>query len=400
MTETPKHSDSADRDAHLDAADAGATHADAAHAAAHATAATAAIAERDGAIAAFWDWWAAEGADRLDGAFTGGPEFGGGGFGADDPVDIQAEVGPRIAAIDERLVWGFGAGEPFSRHLFTVTAAGDPLVRHVARRWLDAAPDDGPVWSFTDLRAAEPVSTVTWAGHEIDPVEARVAVEAGQGVVDVRLFHPVFARLAAAGAGGAHRADGDGVTDGQRDVAQVGFMLLQLALGEEDFGLWLRGFAFSAEDSPEMMPLSELPGFIDRLAGACPRWLTLQGQAGDKPVMVGTRAPLSPLAGPLFTRHVVVQLLFADVLDDGQAAESSAAALSDFGEEAMAALADDGIVVAAETADGVRLLHFYVDPETDAVDRLAALTDTWAEGDHEVIAAEDPAWERVGHLRA
>ena len=347
-----------------------------------------AAAVRDGAIAAFWDWWVAEGADRLDAAFTGGADFGGGGFGEAGPVDIQAEVGPRIAAIDERLVWGFGAGEPFSRHLLTVTAAGDPQVRHIARRWLDAAPDDGPVWSFTDLRTAEPVSTVTWAGHEIDPAEARVAVEAGRGVVDVRLFHPVFANLAAAG------------EEGERDVAHVGFMLLQLALGEEDFGLWLRSFAFAAEEPEGAMPLADLPGFIDQLAGACPRWLTLQGLADGKPVMVGTRAPLSPLIGPLFTRHVVVQLLFADVLDDGQAGESSAKALKDFGDDAMATLADDGMVVAAETADGMRLLHFYVDPETDATERLANLVDTWTEGDREIVAAEDPAWERVGHLRA
>ncbi|MFC3849538.1 DUF695 domain-containing protein [Corynebacterium hansenii] len=345
-------------------------------------------ATRDGAIAAFWDWWAAEGADRLDGAFTGGADFGGGGFGDAEPMDIQAEVGPRISAIDERLVWGFGPGEPFSRHLLTVTAAGDPEVRHIARRWLNAAPDDGPVWSFTDLRTAEPVSTVTWAGHEIDPAEARVAVAAGQGVADVRLYHPVFKSLAAAG------------EEGERDVAHVGFMLLQLALGEEDFGLWLRSFAFAAEEPEGAMALSDLPAFIDHLAGACPRWLTLQGQADDKPVMVGTRAPLSPLIGPLYTRHVVVQLLFADVLDDGQAAESSAKALADFGEDAMATLADDGMVVAAETADGVRLLHFYVDPETDATERLANLVDTWTEGDHEIVAAEDPAWERVGHLRA
>ena len=241
---------------------------------------------------------------------------------------------------------------------------------------------------FTDLRTAEPISTVTWAGHEIDPAEARVAVAAGQGVADVRLFHPVFANFVAAG------------VEGERDVAHVGFMLLQLALGEEDFGLWLRSFAFAAEEPEGAMPLAELPGFIDRLAGACPRWLTLQGQADGKPVMVGTRAPLSPLVGPLFTRHVVAQLLFADVLDDGQAGEASAKALADFHEDAMATLADDGLLVATETADGMRLLHFYVDPETDATERLASLTDTWTEGDHEIVAAEDPAWERVGHLRA
>ncbi|MGV3115372.1 hypothetical protein ACEE18_12335, partial [Corynebacterium freneyi] len=35
---------------------------------------------RDGAITAFWDWWTAEGADRLDAAFTGGGGFGGGRF--------------------------------------------------------------------------------------------------------------------------------------------------------------------------------------------------------------------------------------------------------------------------------------------------------------------------------
>src|SRR5699024_9463852 len=235
-------------------------------------------AARDAAIAAFWDWWTVTGAEKLNAAFTGGAAFGGGpDFG------IQAGVGSRVSAIDERLVWGFGAGEPYSRHLLTVTAAGDPEVRSIARRWLDAAPDDGPVWSFTDLRTAEPISTVTWAGHEIDPAEARVAVAAGQGVADIRLFHPVFVNFVAAG------------EEGERDVAHVGFMLLQLALGEEDFGLWLRSFAVAAEEPEGAMTLAELPGFIDRLAGACPRWLTLQGQADGKPVMVGTRAPLSPL---------------------------------------------------------------------------------------------------------
>ena len=227
----------------------------------------AAAAARDGAIAAFWDWWSAEGANRLDGAFTGGADFGGGGFGDAEPFDIQAEVGPRIGAIDGRLVWGFGAGEPFSRHLLTVTAAGDPEVRHIARRWLDAAPDDGPVWSFTDLRTAEPVSTVTWAGHEIDPADGRVAVAAGQGVVDVRLFHPVFARFMEAG------------EEGERDVAHVGFMLLQLALGEEDFGLWLRAFAFSAEEPEGAMPLSDLPGFITGLPSAWPCSVIHRGHA-------------------------------------------------------------------------------------------------------------------------
>lgn len=343
----------------------------------------AAATARDGAIAAFWDWWAATGAEKLNAAFTGGAEFGG---GAD--FDIQEEVGSRIAAIDERLVWGFGAGEPYSRHLLTVTAAGDPEVRAIARRWLNAAPDDGPVWSFTDLRVAEPVTTLTWAGHEIDPAEARVAVQAGTGVVDVSLYHPVFPRFAAQG------------PDGERDVAQVGFMLLQLAVGEEDFGLWFRGFTFAGEEPADSMPLSDLPAFIDRLAAACPRWLTLQGLAGDKPVTVGTRAPLSPLLGPLFTRHVVMQLLFDDVLSDGHPGETSAKALKDIGQEAAAVLRDDGMLVASETADGVRLMHFYVDPESDALERLGNLTDTWSEGEREIVAAEDPAWQRVGHLRA
>lgn len=340
-------------------------------------------AERDGAIASFWDWWAATGAEKLDGAFTGGAEFGGG-----EDFDIQEEVGSRVGAIDERLVWGFGSGEPFSRHLLTVTAAGDPEVRSVARRWLDAAPDDGPVWSFTDLRGAEPVSTVTWAGHEINPEEGRVAVAAGQGVVDVVLYHPVFARFMEQGEAG------------EQDVAHVGFMLLQLAVGEEDFGLWFRGFTFTGEEPEGAMPLPELPGYIDRLAAACPRWLTLQGLADGKPVHVSTHAPLSPLLGPLFTRHVVVQLMYSDVLDDGQPAESSANALRDFRNESSATVLPNGMLVATETADGMHLLHFYVDPETDAVDRLASMTDTWGEGEHTILAAEDPAWQRVGHLRA
>ena len=60
----------------------------------------------------------------------------------------------------------------------------------------------------------------------------------------------------------------------------------------------------------------------------------------------------------------------------------------------------DGRIAGFLALDGDLGTLFYVDPETDATERLAALTDTWAEGDHEIVAAEDPAWERVGHLRA
>lgn len=356
------------------------------------------------AINEFWAWWNSFGADSLDAMFA--LQLG----GEDAPqafdvelIDIQQEVGGRIAAINPRLIWGFESGAPYSRHLFTVSAAGDPELRPTARRWLEAAPDDGAVWSFTDLRQADPTLKLALgevasaliasgaldagAPAEVDPADARVSVARGHGAVDVRLFHPLFPAIAQ-------------LEDGERLVAQLGFTLLQLALGEEDFGLWLRGFAFAGEEPDGAIGLSELKGVIEELAENCPEWLTVEAEANGQPVRVATRAPITQMIAPTMTQHVLVQLMLAHLDDQGLPTDASKAAIAEFNSAAAEVLGEDkGIFVATEHSDGMALMHFFIDPVSDAEGGLRAVAAKWAEGEHVVDIAYDPAWQRVGHLR-
>lgn len=361
-------------------------------------------AAQDTAINEFWSWWNSYGANALDAMFSVQLGLDSAPSAAEiELLDVQAEVGGRIAAIDERLVWGFEAGAPYSRHLLTVSAAGDPELRPIARRWLDAAPDDGAVWSFTDLRQADPTMKLSLGElapalvqqgalssdtpAEVDPADARVAISSGHGAVDVRLFHPLFSAIAQ-------------LEDGERLVAQLGFTLLQLALGEENFGLWLRGFAFSAVEPDDAITLSELSRVIDQLADSCPEWLTIEAEANGRPVRVATRAPITQMISPTTTQHLLVQLMLTHVDDQGLPTDESRKDLTAFNEAAAEVIDDDkGIFVATEHSDGMALMHFYIDPVTDAEAGLRAVAEKWPEGEYVVDTAYDPGWQRVGHLR-
>ena len=356
------------------------------------------------AINEFWSWWNSFGADALDSMFSVQLGIDGAPNAADvDIIDVQKEVGGRIAAINDRLIWGFEAGAPYSRHLLTVSAAGDPELRPVARRWLEAAPDDGAVWSFTDLRQADPAMKLSLgdvaatlvaqgaleadAPAEVDPADARVAVSSGHGAVDVRLVHPLFPAIAQ-------------LEDGERLVAQLGFTLLQLAVGEEDFGLWLRGFAFAGEEPDGAIPLPELGSVVEKLAEECPEWLTIDAEANGQPLVVATRAPITQLVSPTMTQHVLIQLMLARIDDKGLPTDESKESLSEFNTAAAEVIAEDkGIFVATEQCDGMALMHFFIDPASDAEAGLRALAEKWSEGEHVVDTAYDPAWQRVGHLR-
>lgn len=327
-------------------------------------------AARDAAIAEFWDWWDTTGGPRLTELFDGG----------NVAIDVRAEVGDRIAAIDPGLVWAFGAGQS-ARHRMTVTAAGVPPLMAPARRWLSAAPDDGETWEFLDVTIPDPDMTMTWRGRDIDVRDVSVEVIPGTTVCDVRLHHPLFTELE------------------EREVAELGFTLLQHTLGEEVRALWVRGVVFSAEVPEGAVTLPELPAAVGAIAEAAPAWYGIEAGEPGAPVHVTARCPLSPLVNPLWNTHVAVQLLYAGLDDEGLPTERSLANLDHIGRRLAEALEDDGVFVASETADGVRLLHFYVDGETSAAGMLRAGAASWQEGESEVIVADDPGWLRVGHLR-
>ena len=63
------------------------------------------------------------------------------------------------------------------------------------------------------------------------------------------------------------------------------------------------------------------------------------------------------------------------------------------------AVANDGRCVAIETGQGQRLMHFYVDNNSEAIQRMEEVLALWDRGDVNLVPSFDPGWEEVSHLR-
>ena len=62
-------------------------------------------------------------------------------------------------------------------------------------------------------------------------------------------------------------------------------------------------------------------------------------------------------------------------------------------------LEGNGECVGAESCDGRRLLHFYVDSTTPAHEQLRVAASGWDQGEVTVTVTDDPGWRKVQHLR-
>lgn len=161
-------------------------------------------------IGAFWSWWSTSGATAVADAVT-----------RRQPTDVNEELNERIAQISPDLEWELGPGL-HAAHVLIVTAAGNPVQRAVARRWLRAAPPSDQTWEYADLRRPGPAVTIQFDG--LPPVatdESVVSIEPDSASVHVGVHHPVFASLS---------------VDAQRRVT---FLILDLVLGEEMVETWV-----------------------------------------------------------------------------------------------------------------------------------------------------------------
>src|ERR1700754_1012718 len=85
-------------------------------------------------LGAFWSWWAAAGAAQVADAIT-----------RQEPASANAALSEQVARIHPELEWELGPGL-HAAHVLIVTAAGNPALRAVARRWLRAAPASDETW--------------------------------------------------------------------------------------------------------------------------------------------------------------------------------------------------------------------------------------------------------------
>lgn len=331
----------------------------------------------DRAVTTFWRWWAEGGRRRATAALDSG-----------DARRVVPEITSLIEAIDPRLSWEFVPSREGGPHRLTVTAAGVPELRGAARRWLAAAPDADESWSFADLREPVRGCAMYFRDHRLDFDQAEVVVDLGLSRADVTVHHPAFTGLSGA------------------DLGIAAYLLLDALCGEEQVETWV-GLIRANATAPgiEAVPLWELPEILCELAAdntdelGDPAWQILHGETGRGPLVAVVRVPLVALSAPEFDRHVAVHVPYTDVEDGGLPGSLSLPGLRDLEDHLVERLEGNGECVGAESCDGRRLLHFYVDSTTPAHEQLRVAASGWDQGEVAVTVTDDPGWRKVQHLR-
>jgi hypothetical protein len=334
------------------------------------------------AVNRFWSWWEAKGARETAVAIAAG-----------EPERMFAPMARHLTGIHPDLVWEFGIGVD-GENILVVTSEGDPALRAITSRWLQAAPLPDAIWDYSCARlpAADPAASVlTLGGAQIDIDSVGVAADVSRSHVDVTMYHPGFADLP---------SDQHMVT---------AFMLLDTVLGEAAVDCWVGTVTAGVEpppDPPELVPLTELPTVIHNLEavltdaeGARP-WLVTRGTADNgAPLLVSAQVPLRAASAPHLDTYVDLSVGFSEWTSDGLPAPASLKRLREFQDQVSQRLGAGGRVVAHETREGIRTLHLYVDSTTSALKQLRGAVADWLDGSVSITEKPDPAWENVRHLR-
>lgn len=323
------------------------------------------------AITDFWAWWADFATEAAELLRTGNTER------------FAEEITPRVQAIHPELGWGT-APPATAEHALVVSCGGASDLRATAERWLRAGPPTDELWEFYAARQPEPEMlgiTLQMNDHELDlsHVLIQAKYQAPQARLDVSVYHPDFAFIP------------------EEDRLEVGLLVLNWALGEDDVARWV-GAVHLAEDEPlDPIPTTALRGVVESLESrfAEPLWLPLTGQTlnGD-PVKAMTRFPLKSTDFPLYDQYVLVSLPY-EPTDDGQPDEATDGKLSEYEQQLGIDADDDAVLVAHDTAGGQRNLHYYADAESDVAGLFRATVYDWPDGGAEVRTAEDPGWEQI-----
>jgi hypothetical protein len=325
------------------------------------------------AIVEFWVWWD-QARHRVAAAI--------GDKGTEMPVE---EISRRVKAIHGDLEWELSPGK-VAAHSLVVAPGGDARLRATVARWLSAAPPADETFEYAGSRQADDevfTATMQMAGQDLDMSELRFAFTVADDAheVDVSVFHPGMRAL----------------PEGAR--AQLTFLSLDWALGEEQVELWIGAVDHQLQPSPTLHSPADLRKAVAEIAArhAEPVYAILGAETRRGPLMATIQLPLRSARWPRFDTHVAVTMSFAK-RDNGLPTDESLTQLREVEDRVEAAVGGDGVLVGHETCDGSRTIHVYVDGATRASDAvvgaarsgpLTAKTDI----------TYDPALDRVRHLR-
>jgi hypothetical protein len=336
---------------------------------------------REGIIE-FWAWWPSA-RPRL----TADIDAGEGG------ASLADEIGQRVAAIHPKLEWELGQGV-VSRHGFTVSPAGNVESRAAAARWLALAPPSDDVWEFHDARQPNPGfahMSLRMDAQELALGDTRFLVSPREHSIDVSVFHPSFPSLP------------------EKQHLHLAFLLLDWALGEQSVEVWIGEISATAITPGQAATVEGLRATLEGLVQRHqePQWVILGGSTPDtQRLMAVAQVPLRAARWPRFDTHVALTLPFGELSSrtseqgsdrgNGLPTEEALATLRAFEDSAAPRLGLDGELLAHETGNGIRTLHYYVDGESEAVARLTARTSEWP-GARSTVTL-DPALKAIRHL--
>ena len=322
----------------------------------------------------FWGWWASAGRAAAE-AGIGGAGFKG----------FTGSMSKRVEAMHPGLAWELAPGES-AEHALVVTAAGVPKVRRMAERWYQQAPAPGGAWEYYPARQASPSSLAArleFGGHllRLEELLFDLHIDSDRDVIDTVVFHPSFAKMPSQARG------------------QVGFLVLDWALGEDGVARWIGGF-----DTADSLPAAGVPadGLIEAVEALAaragePRWALLRGERDGAVVLASLTVPAKWVDHPLLDQHIAVTLPFADQTAAGLPGPTSLDQLRELEDELTGRLRPTALLVAHETTRGVRTIHLYADSDDPALTEQARLAVSGWPG-AALESSMDPGWRAIRHL--
>lgn len=327
------------------------------------------------AISDFWTWWTNGGSKRLAKSLNRRRRR-----------DAAHALDVLIGEIDPGLDWEIAPTIGGARRL-TVTAAGNPELRCVARRWLNAAPADDPDWRFADILGPSRGNALLFKGNRVDFEDTFVLLLPGSVSYRAAVTHPLMAVLEPA------------------DRVVLARALLEAVAGEAAVESWISAVTATEIVADNAIALDDVPEKLVELAldnlGADmePSWQIVQGMERGQPLVAMVRVPLVPVSRPECDEHVVLRVAYRDDSECGLPGAGSLPQLREFEDRLGDAVCKYGECVAAETSGGVRRLHFYVDSQSPAAAILRTAASAWDQGEVDVDVQLDPSWAGVAHLR-
>ncbi|UKA53522.1 hypothetical protein LFT45_17640 [Arthrobacter sp. FW305-BF8] len=329
------------------------------------------------AVSAFWRWWSVAGAGLITAAVMSGV------YG-----DLPEIIGAMVTAIHPGLNWETGPGAR-SRHRLCVSGGGDPRLRVLAERWRRAAPAPTGNWEFAAAREPQPgmaTGTLEGLSQPVDLALARIALDWDErsALAELTVYHPAFTSMST------------------NDCRQAGRLLVDWLIGEDEVQRWVRAVNVARTDPRDSQPAAVVPEFFQVAASrnSDPRWTMREAKTSSgHRVVVCAQRPLRWIDHPLLDLHTAVRISFRrtgndGLPDDGLPDGKALLGLLHLEKDLDAMLGSRGELVASETGNGLRILHYYSDSEDqngrDSFDRF-----TRDRKEVQVAHTADPGWANV-----